>query len=211
MHRNGLAASEMSDHSHIGYRTRSVSAWRQNRVCMLRYVSMSIRLWNLDYSARWVEHSVWDVSVESSACGCDFVSNEEERTRTGLAPLIETMQKRLVSLFLHVGWEIRSGKSSSIDIGWCPGWRPIPSQSWYVIKNCRLRNTWMQHSTVDTRKCPRTAFVDAIDRGHTHWRRTSCWASSAKLLNSRLASSKWFSTWIKHCWCCKILITYLLH
>ena len=79
--------------------------------------------------------------------------------QTELAPLNETIQRRPISFWT------RSSPRSSSDSRWCLGWHSMISLmkmvSWSLKRYLDAANLRRQG------KCLRTAFINAIDRGHT--------------------------------------------
>ena len=190
MHLIGLAASEMSYLSRILWcqmRLTLTSKFRVYQCCVSTHgkVSMSTRLWHLnnsigydkyirfwdkDHSTGWhmyirlwdLDHSVgWlkatrgiprEMSAKNHRPGVKWLCQQRgsENKNSNCHTKWDNSESKWLPLLQIARLRRCSGKSSS----WCLGWRG------------RLRTTCLQRITNDTVKCLKTAFVDAIDRGH---------------------------------------------
>ena len=168
MLRIDLAAAAMSDISCV---------WSQKHLTLAAKVSLSVlQSVNLSIygSETWTLLQADAKRLEAFHTRCqqriqgllwhNFVSNEGVRTRTGLAQLNETIQKRCVSLcghIAHLGRKVLVNQALQIAVDVLNG---VPTWRW---RRNWTRNTWIQQISVDTGKGSRIASAATVDRGHT--------------------------------------------
>ena len=125
-------------------------------------ICLSTRLGNLDYSAGWV--GAFYMRSQRRILDLRCVWFCQQRGRENKNWTCSTQWDNSEATWMKLGREGAANQALSIAVEVRNG---VPSSKSRRRRHGRSRKTWMRHSTADTGKCPRTAFVDAIDRGHT--------------------------------------------